>query len=110
MPMLRNILVILSLAPLLARAADPIVVDSTEQAKLMSDLPDGGLPLLAGVRNIQVFRCSRDLPETTDGKGWTYNHHQDLTCWKGKLYVAWTNGEKDEDVWPAHELYCTSDD
>src|SRR5262245_7967537 len=91
-------------------AADPIIVGGTEQSQVTNKLPDGGLPMLAGVRNIQVFRSSRDAVEQTDGKGWTYNHHMDMACWKGKLYVAWTNGEKDEDVWPAHEVYSTSDD
>src|SRR5438552_10163299 len=89
-------------------AADPIRIDAP--AKITSTLPDGGLPPVVGVRNIQVFRATRDVPEMSDGKGWTYNHHMDMACWKGRLYVAWTNGEKDEDVWPAREVYSTSED
>jgi hypothetical protein len=77
---------------------------------LDDDAPDGALPPVIGVRNIQVFRSSRDVPEMCDGKGWTYNHHMDLACWRGRLYVAWDNGEKDEDTWPAREVYSTSED
>jgi sialidase-like protein len=94
----------------LALADDPIHIDAPELAKLDNALPDGGLPPVVGVRNIQVFRASRDALELSDGKGWTYNHHQDMACWKGRLYVAWTNGEVDEDVWPSREVYSTSED
>jgi hypothetical protein len=93
-----------------AYAADPIRNESAEQAKLTNTLADGGLPPVVSVRNYQVFRASRDVPEITDGKGWTYNHHMDLAHWRGRLYVAWTNGEKDEDVWPSREVYSTSED
>src|SRR3954451_10936433 len=89
---------------------DPIQNQSTEQAKLIPKLPDGGLPPVVGVQNVQVFRASRAAPQITDGKGWTYNHHVDMGCFKGRLYVAWENGEKDEDIWPGRELYSTSED
>jgi hypothetical protein len=91
-------------------ADDPIRNEASEQAKIDNTLADGGLPPVIGVRNYQVFRASRDVPEITDGKGWTYNHHMDLAHWQGRLYVAWDNGEKDEDVWPSREVYSTSED
>src|SRR5436309_15669651 len=91
-------------------AADPIRNEAVEQSKLTNTLADGGLPPVIGVRNYQVFRASRDVPEMTDGKGWTYNHHMDLANWKGRLYVAWDNGQKDEYVWPSREVYSTSED
>src|SRR4051795_3453947 len=84
-------------------ADDPIRNEASEQAKIDNTLADGGLPPVIGTRNYQVFRASRDVPGITDGKGWTYNHHMDLASWHGRLYVAWTNGEKDEDVWPSRE-------
>ncbi len=93
-----------------APTTDPIRIAAPELSKLDGSLADGGLPPVVGVQNIQIFRASRDLPELTDQKGWTYNHHMDMACWKGRLYVAWTNGEKDEDIWPAHEVYSTSED
>src|SRR5579872_1548448 len=95
-------------APVLAE--DPIRIEGPEPSLLNNNLPDGGIPPVVGVRNYQVFRASRSAPEMTDGKGWTYNHHIDIACWRGRLYVAWTNGEKDEDTWPAHEVYSTSTD
>jgi hypothetical protein len=109
-PMRAAILLPLLFLTAVAAAQDPIHVDAPELAKLDDTLPDGGLPPVVGVRNIQVFRASRDVPEMADGKGWTYNHHQDMACWKGRLYVAWTNGEVDEDVWPSREVYSTSED
>ena len=90
--------------------ADPILIQGPEQSQIDTNLPDGGLPPAIGVKNIQVFRASRDKPELTDGKGWTYNHHIDMACWKGRLYVAWSSGEKDEDTWPWREVYSTSSD
>jgi hypothetical protein len=88
----------------------PIRIDGPEPSLLNLNLPDGGLPPAVGVRNIEVFRATRTAPGLADGKGWTYNHHVDMGCWKGRLYVAWTSGEKDEDTWPWHELYSTSVD
>ena len=90
--------------------ADPIQIQGPEQSQIDTNLPDGGLPPVIGVRNIQIFRASRDKPELADGKGWTYNHHVDMACWKGRLYVAWSSGEKDEDTWPWREVYSTSTD
>jgi hypothetical protein len=93
-----------------AAFADPLTIQGPEQSQIDTNLPDGGLPPAIGVKNIQIFRASRDKPELTDGKGWTYNHHVDMACWKGRLYVAWSSGEKDEDTWPWREVYSTSAD
>jgi len=88
----------------------PMRIEGPEQSRLDFTLPDGGLPPAVGVRNIEVFRATRTAPGLDDGKGWTYNHHVDMSCWKGRLYVAWTSGEKDEDKWPWHEVYSMSVD
>ena len=48
--------------------------------------------------------------EITDQKGWTYHHHVDMACWRGRLYVGWNSCERDEDVWPSRELYSASVD
>jgi hypothetical protein len=110
--MMRTLVTILIalLLPAPAWADDPIRIEGLEQSLLSDNLPDGGIPPVVGVRNIQVFRASRDDPALTDGKGFTYNHHVDIACWKGWLYVAWDNGQKDEDTWPARELYSISTD
>jgi hypothetical protein len=107
---LRLLLAVLPFFAAAVLAADPITITGPEQAHLDLSLPDGGLPPVPGVQNIQIFRASRDKPDLTDGKGWTYNHHVDMAAWKGQLYVAWSSGEKDEDVWPWREVYSTSTD
>ena len=88
----------------------PIVIEGPEQARVDPSLPDGGLAPHPGVHSYQVFRASRDAPELTDGKGWTYHHHVDMACWRGRLYVGWNSCERDEDVWPSRELFSTSVD
>ncbi|GIW75662.1 MAG: hypothetical protein KatS3mg104_0725 [Phycisphaerae bacterium] len=89
---------------------DPIEVVGPEQSLLIPELSDGGLPPVVGVKSYQVFRASRDAPELSDDRGWTYHHHVDLAVWRGKLYVGWNSCEKDEDVWPSRELLSTSSD
>ena len=88
----------------------PVIIAGDEQSRLDPTLPDGGLPPYPGVQSYQVFRASRDVPQLTDGKGWTYHHHVDMACWKGRLYVGWNSCERDEDVWPSRELLATSID
>ncbi len=104
------VLLLMLVAAATATPQDALRIDGPEQGKLDLSLPDGGLPPAVGVWNIEVFRATRTAPGLADGKGWTYNHHVDMACWKGRLYVSWTSGEKDEDVWPWHELYSTSAD
>ena len=69
----------------------PIIIEGGEQSRLDPTLPDGGLQPYPGVQSYQVFRASRDVPQLTDGKGWTYHHHVDMACWKGRLYVGWNS-------------------
>jgi len=77
--------------------------------------PDGGLMYSPGVQNIQISRANRkhppDLhPESENRKGWTYQHHIGIGCWKGRLYAVWDMTHKDEDVPPCHLVYSTSTD
>ena len=88
----------------------PIIIEGPEQSQLDRSLPDGGLAPYPGVQSFQVFRASRDAPELTDGRGWTYHHHVDMGCWRGRLYIGWNSCERDEDVWPSRELFSTSTD
>src|SRR5688572_11973665 len=90
---------------------DPLIhIEGDEQSRLDPSLPDGGLPPAVGVQSFQVFRASAAAAEITDGRGWTYHHHVDMGCWKGRLYVGWNSCERDEDVWPSRELFSTSVD
>jgi hypothetical protein len=87
---------------------DVLQIHGPEQAPLDPTLPDGGLPPVVGVHSFQVFRASADVPALTDQLGWTYHHHVDMACWKGRLYVGWNSCQRDEDVWPSRELFSTS--
>lgn len=87
---------------------DLITIHGEEQSKVDETLADGGLPLLPGVESYCVFRASRDAQDLSDGRGWTYHHHVDMAIWRGRLYVGWNSCERDEDIWPARELFSTS--
>jgi hypothetical protein len=87
----------------------PLLITGPEQSRFVPELADGGLPYAVGVHSYQVFRASKDT-KPDGGRGWTYHHHVDLACWKGRLYVGWNTCEKDEDVWPSRELYSSSVD
>lgn len=119
LPFLRLPFALGLLAPLafsvpVARAADRPAASAPIQIRneptINFQRTDGGLLPVAGVENIEVFRSSHARPDLTDGRGYTYNHHPDMAAWHGRLYVAWDSGRKDEDTWPAHELYSTSVD
>lgn len=66
------------------------------------------LLMAAGISTSTVFRSNRENPELSDGLGWTFQHHPGMAAWRGLLYVAWDSGEKDEDTWPARQLFSTS--
>src|SRR5687767_5773364 len=82
--------------------SDPIRIEGLEQARLDDSKINGGLDPLPGVKSVEVSRASPD--------DYTYNHHVDLAAWKRRLYLAWNQCQKDEDVWPSREVYSTSGD
>jgi hypothetical protein len=87
--------VCLILLATVACAEDPIRIEG----------PTNHLPMATNLQSFEVFHASK-----ANGLGYTYNHHVDMACWKGRLYVAWSSAERDEDTWPWHELYSTSPD
>jgi hypothetical protein len=87
-----------------------IQVSGDEQNQVNLTLPDGALPPVPGVLNIELLRATRDEPQLADGDGWTYAHHMDLAEWRGRLYAAWNMTVKDEDVPPSKVVYATSGD
>lgn len=99
-----------SLTGIKAAADTVIVVSGNEQQLLNLALPDGGLPPMPGVLNLELFRSTRDAPHLADSDGWTYAHHMDLAEWRGRLYAAWNMTLKDEDVPPSKVVYATSAD
>jgi len=77
--------------------------------------PDGHLMYSPGVQNIQISRANRRhppllQPQSENRKGWTYQHHIGIGCWKGRLYAVWDMTHKDEDRPPCHLVYSTSTD
>ena len=89
---------------------EPIRIVGPELERLDFTRTDGGLTLWPGVQTFVVVRADPEHPATSDGRGWTYHHHPDIACWKGRLYIAWNSCERDEDTWPSRELYSTSTD
>jgi|GEM_PF-625046 len=79
------------------------------------EAPDGRLMYSPGVQNIQVNRANRKhppllKPESENRKGWTYQHHVGIGCWKGLLYAVWDMTHVGEDNPPVRLVYATSDD
>ena len=89
--------------------SDPIRIVAPEFASLNFDLSTGGLPVAPGLETYTVCRADREHPEKAEGLGYTYQHHQDIAVWHGRMYVGWNTCEKDEDVWPNREVYSTSE-
>lgn len=87
---------------------DPIRIKAPELAKLDFSQYTGGLPLVPGVETYTVCRANREHPEKAEGLGYTYQHHQDLAIWKGRMYVGWNTCQVDEDTNPSRELISTS--
>ncbi len=91
--------------------AEPTLRDvSAEHAKVDLDSADGGIPPLVGVHSMAVYHATHELAFDPLGTGYTYNHHVDMAVWKGRFYLAWTNGKRDEDVAPDKQVYVTSPD
>lgn len=106
-PVCLLLLIISPIAPA-AAAEPPIVIEGINEWP--SPNPADKLVMAEGVTTTTIFRSDRERPELSDGRGWTWQHHPDLAAWRGRLYVAWDSGEKDEDRWPARQVYSTSAD
>ena len=89
---------------------DPIRISAPELAQLDFSQSTGGLPVVPGVETYTICRGNREDPEQAEGMGYTYQHHQDIAVWKGRMYVGWNTCEVDEDTWPSRELISTSTD
>ena len=91
-----------------AEPDEPLRIDAPELATLNFDLSTGGLPIVPGLETYTVCRSDKEHPETAEGLGWTYQHHQDIAAWHGRLYVGWNSCERDEDALPSRELISWS--
>ncbi|MBP1614474.1 MAG: hypBA2 [Bacteroidetes bacterium] len=71
---------------------------------------DGQLTPVVGVHNIQVMRANRQLPDASNGNGWTYNHQPMLAYWNGQFYMQYLSDPADEHVPPSQTFLTTSKD
>ena len=67
------------------------------QRGLVSTLVGYLVLILSAAATFVVLRADKEHPEQSDGVGWTYHHHPDIACWKGRLYVGWNSCQRDED-------------
>jgi hypothetical protein len=89
-------------------ALDPIRIIAPELAKLDFSQFTGGLPVVPGVETYTICPANREHPEKAEGLGYTYQHHQDLAIWKGRMYAGWNTCQVDEDTYPSREMISTS--
>jgi hypothetical protein len=64
---------------------------------------DGGLRPVVGAQNIQVVRANRTAPEHAVRLAHTYLHQPMLAWWRGKFYLEYLSGPRDE-----HEAPCVT--
>lgn len=74
------------------------------------DYHNGALPLAVGVHNIQVMRANREMPETADDFGWTYNHQPMLAYWNDMFFLEYLSDSVGEHIPPNHTYLLTSKD
>ena len=74
------------------------------------DYHHGALPLAVGVHNIQVMRANREMPETADGFGFTYNHQPMLAYWNDMFFLEYLSDSVGEHIPPNHTYLTTSKD
>jgi len=87
---------------------DPIRINAPGLENLDFSLSTGGLPVVPGVETYTICRADREHPAKAEGYGYTYQHHQDIAAWHGRLYVGWNTCKIDEDEWPSREVYSIS--
>ncbi len=74
------------------------------------DYHHGMLSPAVGTHNIQVVRANREMPETADDFGWTYNHQPMLAYWNNIFYLEYLSDSVGEHIPPSHSYLLTSKD
>lgn len=74
------------------------------------DYHHGQLAPAIGVHNYQVFRCNRELPDSAESLGWTYNHGPNMAYWNGKFHIQFISNPVGEHIPPGQIDYTTSVD
>lgn len=101
-------IVLLVLTALIVRAQDTVQYTGSTLANV--DYHNGQLSPVIGVHNIQVVRANREMPETADGFGWTYNHGPNMAYWKGSFYIQYLSNEVGEHIPPGQVFLAKSAD
>ena len=92
---------------LLPATEPPVTYTGTIQA---TPAADGGLRPVVGVQNIQVVRANRTHPAHADNLSHTYQHAPMLCYWRGKFYLEYLSGAKNEHDSPTVTSLTTSTD
>jgi len=87
----------------------PEIVHYTGKTLNNPDYHHGQLSPVMGVHSIQVMRANRELPDSADGFGWTYNHAPMLAYWNNKFYLEYLSDSVGESIPPGHTLLSVSD-
>lgn len=104
---LRPLVLLLPLLAPLHAAEPPVAYTGTTRAVPSAD---GGLRPAVGVQNIQVYRASRTAPTHLDQLAHTYQHAPMLAYWRGKFYLEFLSGPKNEHDNPTDTSLLTSAD
>jgi hypothetical protein len=99
----------LCLAASFTLAADKPVVTYADSTRPDTSA-DGGLRLAVGVQNIQVYRTNRTVPTHLDRLADTYLHQPMLAWWRGRFYLEYLSGPRDESQAPCSDSLTTSPD
>ncbi|MDB4582196.1 trehalase family glycosidase [Draconibacterium sp.] len=103
-----SVLLILMLIVVTGFAQDTVHYIGTRQVNI--DYHHGQLSPALGVHNIQVMRANRELPETAEDLGWTYNHAPNLSYWNHRFYYHYLNNPVGEHIPPGRTMLSTSED
>ncbi len=71
---------------------------------------DGGLRHVIGACNYQVVRATKDIENSPEGRGFTYNHAPMLTYWNHHFFYEYLGGPKGEHETPSAVFMCISND
>ncbi len=115
---MKQLNVILALAalwavlPMSAQTLDPTRDLVHYSGTVMSnvDYHHGQLQPAIGVHCQQIMRANREMPEESDGFGWTYNHAPMIAYWQGRYYVEYLSDPVSEHVAPGQTLVMSSAD
>jgi len=84
-----------------------LIFEGTEKADSRAD---GGLRPVIGVHNIQVIRANKTVSPHADGLLHSYLHAPMLAWWKGRFYLEYLSGPRDEHEPPCVTSFTTSAD